>query len=233
MDKGIKIALMAFLINVGIYVQNRNSDAYTFFVKYMDGKTSRIITMQPEILMDSIKEHIWHYSELDKKSAVVKIGLKEKDMRGLERRLELAKERIDENDFMDVIQENFIKNISHYIKDMALRKVAIAVGAWESRWGMSDLAVKHNNYFGIKAEKGDDYAVEPTYEYENGVKIKKYCKFKVYESMKDSVEDFIKRKNVENSYHSDPIKMLANMHEKRYASDKNWLEGVSKVVYQL
>ena len=233
MDKGIKIALIAFLINAGIYLQNRNSEAHTFFVKYMDGKTSRITTIQPEILMDSIKEHIWHYSKLDKKSAVIKVGLKEKDMGGLERRLELVKERIDENDFMDVIQEDFIKDISHYIKDNALRKVAIAVGAWESRWGMSDLATKYHNYFGIKADKGGKYVIMPTHEYENGMRIVKYLKFKVYDNMEHSIKDFIKRKNVEKSYDKDPIKMLTNMHERRYASDKNWLEGVSKVVYQL
>jgi flagellar protein FlgJ len=50
-------------------------------------------------------------------------------------------------------------------------------------WGQSDLALKANNFFGIKATHLNDpntYIMEPTPEYENGVKIHIHAAFERY-----------------------------------------------------
>jgi flagellum-specific peptidoglycan hydrolase FlgJ len=57
-------------------------------------------------------------------------------------------------------------------------------------WGMSDLAQKANNYFGIKANQFEladhDYQEFPTHEYENGKRVLVMANFAQYANIAES-----------------------------------------------
>lgn len=61
--------------------------------------------------------------------------------------------------------------------------VCIAQAALETGWGRY---IKGNNYFGIKGQ-GQEFG---THEYVNGKKINIVDRFRAYESMEDSFEDY-------------------------------------------
>ena len=61
--------------------------------------------------------------------------------------------------------------------------VTLAQWTFESSWGTSQLALRANNFFGIKATHLSDpatYMEFPTYEYENGVKTLIHADFEKY-----------------------------------------------------
>jgi len=64
--------------------------------------------------------------------------------------------------------------------------ITLAQGALESAWGLSDLAQEANNYFGIKATQGEDYAEFPTTECVHDVKEHVLAKFAKYVSVADA-----------------------------------------------
>jgi len=66
--------------------------------------------------------------------------------------------------------------------------ITIAQAILESGWGRSQLAMQANNYFGIKARQGDDYAEFPTTEFENGVKEEVMAAFARYPSPIESFQ---------------------------------------------
>jgi len=66
-------------------------------------------------------------------------------------------------------------------------ETVIAQMAIESNWGESGLSSKHNNYFGIKG-KGVNMASD---EEVGGTKVSKKSDFRTYNSVEDSVKDYI------------------------------------------
>ena len=81
-----------------------------------------------------------------------------------------------------------------YSKYKLLPSVTIAQAILESAWGKSDLAVKYNNLFGIKALRDWDGKVAnvETTEWVNGSKIKVIQPFRVYDSWDESIDDHCK-----------------------------------------
>jgi flagellum-specific peptidoglycan hydrolase FlgJ len=63
--------------------------------------------------------------------------------------------------------------------------ITIAQAILESGWGKSSLAVKANNFFGIKAAPGCDFIEMPTTEYINGERVTVQAAFARYASVED------------------------------------------------
>jgi flagellar protein FlgJ len=66
--------------------------------------------------------------------------------------------------------------------------VEAKIKAAGTAWGQSDLAIKANNFFGIKGTHLADpntYIMEPTPEYENGVKVTIRAPFERYANLAD------------------------------------------------
>jgi len=94
--------------------------------------------------------------------------------------------------------QDFVKKYIERYKDVAIEEmnktgipasITLAQGMLESNWGRSELAVKANNHFGIKAGKdwnGKIFEWEDD-EYHKGALIK--SKFRVYDSPEESFRD--------------------------------------------
>jgi len=61
--------------------------------------------------------------------------------------------------------------------------ITIAQAALESAWGSSQLALKANNYFGIKAHGDAESIAMPTTEFVNGKPVKAEARFAAYPDM--------------------------------------------------
>lgn len=64
--------------------------------------------------------------------------------------------------------------------------ITIAQAILESGWGKSHLAIEANNYFGVKAVQGQEYADFRTTEYHGGQKVIELAHFAKYHSIADS-----------------------------------------------
>jgi flagellum-specific peptidoglycan hydrolase FlgJ len=64
--------------------------------------------------------------------------------------------------------------------------ITLAQAILESSWGQSGLAVKANNYFGIKAVQGEDYMEFPTHEFVHGIEESVLADFARYATVADS-----------------------------------------------
>jgi flagellum-specific peptidoglycan hydrolase FlgJ len=95
------------------------------------------------------------------------------------------------------MKEEFIQLIWNGIQDVNISgshpSVIIAQAAVESNWGRSDLSIKYNNYFGIKA--GSSWTGKivnmQTGEVYNGKNVTVTSGFRVYDSLSESIQDRI------------------------------------------
>jgi flagellum-specific peptidoglycan hydrolase FlgJ len=92
-------------------------------------------------------------------------------------------------------REKFIEELSKPAKELGkqyniLPSLIIGVACHESDFGESGLTQKANNLFGIKGAYENKYVVMPTYEYEDGERIKVDARFRKYPSYRESIEDF-------------------------------------------
>ena len=67
--------------------------------------------------------------------------------------------------------------------------VTIAQAIDESGWGLSSLATRDNNLFGIKGDGPAGSDPQPTQEYENGQFVTLTAPFRVYRNVAESIED--------------------------------------------
>jgi flagellum-specific peptidoglycan hydrolase FlgJ len=67
--------------------------------------------------------------------------------------------------------------------------VTIAQAIDESGWGQSELAIQHNNLFGIKGSGPAGSVTLPTQEYQNGQTVSTASSFRVYNSLAESIVD--------------------------------------------
>ena len=109
--------------------------------------------------------------------------LKDLEYRGLLKE-ELDKDSV-QTDFINSIKEGAIEGYTRY---GIFPSVTIAQAILESGWGKSDLTVKANNLFGIKADKGwkGEKVSMKTSEYNNQIITDN---FRVYKSINDSITD--------------------------------------------
>lgn len=96
---------------------------------------------------------------------------------------------------MIMVKEEFIRKMADALEGMDtggfFKSVIIAQAAIESNWGRSALSAKYNNYFGIKAGrhwKGRTVNLR-TGEVFAGKQVTIKSNFRVYESLRESIED--------------------------------------------
>jgi flagellum-specific peptidoglycan hydrolase FlgJ len=70
-------------------------------------------------------------------------------------------------------------------------KLLAAMASLESNNGNSQLSKQANNYFGIKARKGEPFIILPTKEIVNGKAVTIQAKFAKYDTPADSAKAFI------------------------------------------
>lgn len=139
--------------------------------------------------------------------------------------------------------EAFVNEIGPIIQQYAMANgysVAspiIAQACLESRYGDSDLAKKHHNYFGLKAGsswKGKSVNMKTQEEYRVGTLTTIRDNFRAYDSMKDGVKgyfDFISTKRYANlKAASTPEQYLAMIKSDGYATDSRYVEKNMAVV---
>ena len=97
------------------------------------------------------------------------------------------------NTYIDSEKMNFIETIlngaiSNYNKYGILPSITMAQAILESGWGNSELAVTHNNLFGIKADSrwNGDIATITTSENYNDSTV---ANFRKYDNINESIED--------------------------------------------
>lgn len=91
----------------------------------------------------------------------------------------------DKMEFLQKVAEGAIEN---YYKYGILPSITIAQAILESGWGQSDLAVTHNNLFGIKADLRWNGAVATIVTNEN-YNDSTVANFRKYDSINESIED--------------------------------------------
>lgn len=91
----------------------------------------------------------------------------------------------EENSFINLILDGAIENYKEY---KILPSITIGQAILESGWGKSELAVSHNNLFGIKADSRWDGAVAAINSKEN-YNDSYISNFRKYDSIEESIED--------------------------------------------
>lgn len=113
--------------------------------------------------------------------------------------------------------------------------VTIAQAIWEADWGRSGLAIKANNYFGIKGRPNPGPAGViwlDTWEHVNGRNVTVKEPFKVYNSMLESILDhglFISRNSryaEAMKYRDDPKTFIRLVHKAGYATDPAYTDKI-------
>lgn len=138
--------------------------------------------------------------------------------------------------------EKFIQTIATLAKNgwkeyKILPSLTIAQAILESGWGKSDLTLKANNLFGIKAFSdwdGEVYKIK-TLEYdENNNPFYETCNFKKYANWNDSILDhskFLNKERYKNVIGETNYKIACNaVKEAGYATDPNYPNKLIKLI---
>ena len=117
-------------------------------------------------------------------------------------------------------------------------EVVIAQAALETGWGQkiikTDSGESSNNLFNIKADSRWDgeQTHKETLEFENGAMVKKREPFRVYESLSESVNDYLKLLTGSERYQgaleksTDVEQFLHNLQSAGYATDPNYAKKI-------
>ena len=117
-------------------------------------------------------------------------------------------------------------------------EVVIAQAALETGWGQkiikTDSGQSSNNLFNIKADSRWDgeHTHKETLEFENGAMVKKREPFRVYESLSESVNDYLKLLTGSERYQgaleksTDVEQFLHNLQSAGYATDPNYAKKI-------
>ncbi|MEL7309135.1 MAG: flagellar assembly peptidoglycan hydrolase FlgJ, partial [Pseudomonadota bacterium] len=155
-----------------------------------------------------------------------------------------ANEQTD-NRFEDV--ESFISSIWEHAKNAAQKiglnpAVMVAQAALETGWGKHIISkadgTSSNNLFNIKSDRSwqGDKASKVTLEFEQGVPVKKQASFRSYQSIKDSVNDFVDFLNENPRYQealnntAEPAAFLDSLQKAGYATDPNYADKIKQVL---
>lgn len=115
----------------------------------------------------------------------------------------------------------------------------VAQAALETGWGkhlMKKGTEIANNYFGIKASKGTTNSTNAdSYEYINGKKVLVNSKFRAYDSVEQSLEDYAKLITGNNRYNkvknSETVETyFEELQKAGYATDPNYANKLKKIV---
>ncbi|CCQ09766.1 Flagellar protein FlgJ [peptidoglycan hydrolase] [Pseudoalteromonas luteoviolacea B = ATCC 29581] len=143
--------------------------------------------------------------------------------------------------------KSFVEQVWDYAKAAAQKigldpEVMVAQAALETGWGKH--VIKHpdgkssNNLFNIKADRSWDgaNAQKQTLEFEKGLPVKKQASFRAYESIKDSIDDFVNFLQANPRYEkalektSDSMSFLNELQRAGYATDPNYANKIKHVL---
>ncbi|UJX24688.1 flagellar assembly peptidoglycan hydrolase FlgJ [Pseudoalteromonas sp. CF6-2] len=150
-----------------------------------------------------------------------------------------------ENRFDDA--ESFISTVWEHAKNAAEKiglnpAVMVAQAALETGWGKHIISkadgTSSNNLFNIKSDKSwqGDKASKLTLEFEQGVPVKKQASFRSYQSIKESVHDFVDFLNENPRYQealentAEPAAFLDSLQKAGYATDPNYADKIKQVL---
>jgi len=154
---------------------------------------------------------------------------------------EKVKNLVSQDEFINFLKDGAIEGWKKY---GILPSVSAAQAILESNWGKSELAVKANNLFGVKASdgwKGDKYLVETKEQDKNGNEFTVKAYFRKYESWSDSVEDhgtfFTSTPWREKNYatvigEKDYKKQAKELQNSGYATDKQYANKLIRLIEQ-
>jgi flagellar protein FlgJ len=160
---------------------------------------------------------------------------------------EVAKsEKADEQPRFDS-PESFISEMWEHAKTAAQKiglnpAVMIAQAALETGWGKHVIAKQDGgssfNLFNIKADRAwqGEHAKKMTLEFEQGLPVQKHASFRAYESIKDSINDYVDFLQSNPRYSQalnntdKPEQYLDELQQAGYATDPNYAEKIKNVL---
>lgn len=143
--------------------------------------------------------------------------------------------------------KDFVSAISAHAQDVQKKlgvpfEVIIAQAALETGWGQKIIqkpdGQSSNNLFNIKADsrwQGDKTSKE-TLEFEQGAMIKKKEPFRVYQSLKESVDDYVNFLSSNERYQpalekaGDVEQFLQGIKKAGYATDPNYVDKIKGIL---
>ena len=143
--------------------------------------------------------------------------------------------------------ESFITTVWEHAKSAAEKiglnpAVMVAQAALETGWGKHIInkadGSSSNNLFNIKSDRSWDgaKASKVTLEFEQGMPVKKQASFRAYDSIKDSVNDFVDFLNENPRYQealnntAKPAAFLDSLQKAGYATDPNYADKIKQVL---
>jgi peptidoglycan hydrolase FlgJ len=143
--------------------------------------------------------------------------------------------------------EQFVSTVWQHAKTAAKKiglnpAVMVAQAALETGWGKHIInksdGKSSNNLFNIKSDARwqGDKASKVTLEFEQGAAVKKQASFRAYDSIKDSVNDFVEFLTQNPRYKNalqhtaTPDKFLDSLQQAGYATDPNYANKIKQVL---
>ncbi|MCG7563622.1 MULTISPECIES: flagellar assembly peptidoglycan hydrolase FlgJ [Pseudoalteromonas] len=143
--------------------------------------------------------------------------------------------------------ESFVSQLWEHAKSAAAKiglnpAVMVAQAALETGWGKHIIARQDGesslNLFNIKADKRwqGDSASKMTLEFEQGLPVKKQASFRAYDSLKDSINDYVDFLQSNPRYQEaltktdNPDQYLDALQQAGYATDPDYAEKIKRVL---
>ncbi|KPH63878.1 glucosaminidase [Pseudoalteromonas porphyrae] len=143
--------------------------------------------------------------------------------------------------------EEFISSVWEHAKTAAEKiglnpAVMVAQAALETGWGKHIINKSDGNssfnLFNIKSDRSwqGDKASKVTLEFEEGMPVKKQASFRAYDSIKDSVNDFVEFLTQNPRYQealqntAKPAAFLDSLQKAGYATDPNYADKIKQVL---
>ncbi|KAF7787151.1 flagellar protein FlgJ [Pseudoalteromonas rubra] len=169
----------------------------------------------------------------------------EAGQRKAEQQPEVAESASKEVQFDD--PESFVSQLWEHAKSAAAKiglnpAVMVAQAALETGWGKHIIARQDGesslNLFNIKADKRwqGDSASKMTLEFEQGLPVKKQANFRAYDSLKDSINDYVDFLQSNPRYQEaltktdNPDQYLDALQQAGYATDPDYAEKIKRVL---
>lgn len=139
-------------------------------------------------------------------------------------------------------KEEFIALVTPYAKAIGAKigvpyKFIVAQICLETRYGNSELFQKYFNVGGVKAVKGEKFALYPTYEYIKGEKKKVLAKFAAYDSLNAGIIGYAKilinkyfKKYANKTTDAKKYAALLQSGSPKYATDINYVTKIHKLI---
>ncbi|MDP2635417.1 MAG: flagellar assembly peptidoglycan hydrolase FlgJ [Pseudoalteromonas sp.] len=160
---------------------------------------------------------------------------------------DIATNASDKNEGAFDDAESFISTVWEHAKSAAEKiglnpAVMVAQAALETGWGKHIInkadGSSSNNLFNIKSDRSWDgaKASKVTLEFEQGMPVKKQASFRAYDSIKDSVNDFVDFLNENPRYQealdntAKPAAFLDSLQKAGYATDPNYADKIKQVL---